>query len=318
MYSMKCVKGDNFSQGNLIPFGNIELSPSAGVLNYGQGLFEGLKAYRKEDGHIQLFRPAENALRLKMGAERMCMPSPTVEQFIHAVKQTVLANKRWVPPTGKGALYLRPLLIGSGAILGLAPAPEYTFLVYASPVGNYHKGQEALDLLVEDKINRATRGGTGGVKSITNYAPVFLAQARAKAKGFADVIFLDSKSGKYIEEVSACNIFIVKGKVISTPAIEQGTVLPGVTRKSIMEIAITYGYKVEERRIRVKDLLRADEAFCTGTAVVVIPIGSVEYHGRSVIYKTGNETVCQALYETLVGIQTGRIEEEMGWTVEVC
>ncbi|KAJ6379005.1 hypothetical protein OIU78_029094 [Salix suchowensis] len=135
MYSMKCTKGVNFSKGELQRFGNIELSPSAGVLNYGQGLFEGLKAYRKEDGNLLLFRPEENAMRMIMGAERMCMPSPTVEQFVDAVKATVLANKRWVPPPGKGSLYIRPLLMGSGAVLGLAPSPEYTFLIYVSPVG---------------------------------------------------------------------------------------------------------------------------------------------------------------------------------------
>ncbi|CAN0864974.1 Branched-chain amino acid aminotransferase 2, chloroplastic [Linum grandiflorum] len=139
MYMMKCDQEGSFSNGELQRFGNIELSPSAGVLNYGQGLFEGLKAYNKEDGNILLFRPEENARRMQIGAERMCMPAPTVEQFVEAVKETVLANKRWVPPPGKGALYIRPLLMGSGAVLGLAPAPEYTFLIYVSPVGNYFK-----------------------------------------------------------------------------------------------------------------------------------------------------------------------------------
>lgn len=139
MFEMKCSQGEEFSQGNLIPYGKIELSPAATILNIGQGLFEGLKAYRREDGHIVLFRPEQNAMRMKMGAERMCMPSPSVEQFIDAVKQTVLANKRWVPPPGKGSLYIRPLLMGSGSFLAVAPSPEYTFLVYTSPVGNYYK-----------------------------------------------------------------------------------------------------------------------------------------------------------------------------------
>ncbi|KAL6587776.1 Branched-chain-amino-acid aminotransferase, mitochondrial [Orobanche minor] len=139
MYMMKCSEGESFSKGELQLFGKIELSPSAAVLNYGQGLFEGLKAYRRHNGNILLFRPEENAIRLSMGAERMCMPSPTVEQFMEAVRLTVLANERWIPPPGKGSLYIRPLLIGSGAVLGLAPAPEYTFLIYVSPVGNYFK-----------------------------------------------------------------------------------------------------------------------------------------------------------------------------------
>ncbi|XP_059447825.1 branched-chain-amino-acid aminotransferase 6-like [Corylus avellana] len=315
MYVMKCCEEKNFSDGNLIPYGNIEMSPSAGILNYGQGLLEGLKAYRKEDGcDVLLFRPDQNAQRMKNGAERLCMPSPSVEQFVEAVKQTVLANKHWVPPPGKGSLYIRPLLIGSGPILGMSPAPEYTFLIYASPVGNYHKGP--LNLVVEDKLHRATPGGTGGVKAVTNYSPVFKAMTQAKANGFSDVLFLDALTGKNIEELSACNIFIVKGNVISTPA-THGTILPGVTRKSIMEIAFTFGYQVEEREIPVEDLLEADELFCTGTAMVVNPVACVTYHNKRVEYKTGAETVSHKLYVMLTGIQTGRIEDKMGWTVKV-
>ncbi|XP_034229155.1 branched-chain-amino-acid aminotransferase 6-like isoform X1 [Prunus dulcis] len=316
MYTMKCSKGDEFSQGHLTPYGNIELSPSAGVLNYGQGLFEGLKANRTEDGRFLLFRPEENALRMKMGAERMCMPSPSPWQFLDAVKQTVLANKRWVPPTGKGTLYLRPLLIGSGSVLGVGPAPEYTFLIFASPVGSYHKGLAALNLYVEDKLHRATPGGTGGVKSITNYSPVYLAQKQARAKGFSDVLFVDSLTGKNIEEITACNIFILKGNIISTPTIH-GTVLPGITRKSIIDIARDFGYQVEERVIPVEDLLEADEAFCTGTAVVVTPIGAVTYQDKRVEYKTGKGALSQKLYETITGIQTGRLEDKKGWTMEI-
>ncbi|KAK7252236.1 hypothetical protein RIF29_36047 [Crotalaria pallida] len=173
MYVMKCSKGEKFCDGSLTPYGNIELTPSAAILNYGQGVFEGLKAYRTEDGRILLFRPEENAERMETGAERMCMPSPSIEQFVIAVKQTVLANKRWVPPAGKGSLYIRPLLIGSGSVLGLAPATEYTFLIFTTPtVKSYHKGP--LKLVIRDGLHRAIygRGGTGGVKSVTNYSPV--------------------------------------------------------------------------------------------------------------------------------------------------
>ncbi|KAM3694786.1 hypothetical protein ACB098_07G080800 [Castanea mollissima] len=285
MFEMKCFQGEDFSQGNLIPYGKIELSPAAAILNYGQGLFEGLKAYRREDGHIVLFRPEQNAMRMKMGAERMCMPSPSVEQFIDAVKQTVLANKRWVPPPGKGSLYIRPLLMGSGSILGVAPAPEYTFLVYTSPVGNYYKGTGTpINLIVEDKLHRAIPRGAGGVKTIANYSPVLQALTQAKSKGFSDVLFLDAKTGQNIEEVSACNIFIVK---------------------------------VEERVIPVEELMDAEEVFCTGTAVVVNPVGSVTYQGIRVEYKTGVEAVSQKLCAMLTGIQTGRIKDKMGWTVEI-
>ncbi|XP_060971759.1 branched-chain amino acid aminotransferase 2, chloroplastic [Cannabis sativa] len=319
MYVMKCSskEGDEFVDGQLTPYGNIHLSPAAGVLNYGQGLFEGLKAYRREDGGIQVFRAEQNALRMKLGAERLCMPSPSIHQFLHALKLTVLANNRWVPPPGKGALYLRPMLMGSGAVLGLAPAPEYTFLIYASPVGNYHKGRTAMNIYVEDKLHRAIPGGTGGVKSITNYSPVFRAQKEAKAKGFTDVLFLDSVHGKYVEEVAACNIFIVKDNVVSTPAIIDGTILPGVTRKSIIELATNFGYQVEERLVPVEDLLNADEAFCTGTAVTVNPIGTLTYQGQRVEYRTGKGALCHKLYERLAGIQTGFVEDNMGWTLKL-
>ncbi|CAL8177054.1 unnamed protein product [Prunus armeniaca] len=297
MHTMKCskAKGDDFSQGYLTPYGNIELNPSAGILNYGQGLYEGLKVNRTEDGQFLLFRPELNALRMKMGAERLCMPSPSTQPFIDAIKQTVLAKKRWlltfslrtlhfwdlqfdslVPPLGKGTLSLRPLLMGSGSVLGMGLAPEYRFLIFASPVGNYHKSRAALNLYVEDKLHRATPGGTGGVKSITS-----LPSTKDRAKGFSDVLRLDS------------------GNVTSTPAI-YGTVLPGITRKSIIDIALDFGY--QERVIPVEDLLEADEAFCTGTAVVVIG-AEKEHYLRN--------------YMKLTRIQTGRLEDKKGWTMEI-
>ncbi|XP_047049471.1 branched-chain amino acid aminotransferase 2, chloroplastic-like isoform X3 [Lolium rigidum] len=318
MYMAKCGPDGNFSKGEMLPFGPIALSPSAGVLNYGQGLFEGLKAYRKTDGSILLFRPDENARRMVIGADRMCMPAPTVEQFMDAVKQTVLANKRWVPPTGKGSLYIRPLLIGSGAILGVAPAPEFTFVIYVSPVGNYFKGLAPIKLIIEDNFHRAAPGGTGGVKTIGNYASVLKAQTTAKEKGYSDVLYLDAVHNKYLEEASASNIFVVKGNTISTPAIE-GTILPGITRKSIIEVAESKGYKVEERRVSVDELLVADEVFCTGTAVVVSPVGSITYQGKRVEYdgNHGVGVVSQQLYTSLTGIQMGLLEDRMGWTVQL-
>ncbi|XP_038881731.1 branched-chain amino acid aminotransferase 2, chloroplastic [Benincasa hispida] len=317
MYVMKCPQGGNFSDGELKRFGNIELSPSAGVLNYGQGLFEGLKAYRKEDGSILLFRPEENALRMRMGAERMCMQSPTVDQFVEAVKATVSANKRWVPPSGKGSLYIRPLLMGTGAVLGLAPAPEYTFIVYVSPVGNYFKeGLAPINLVIEHELHRATPGGTGGVKTIGNYAAVLKAQSAAKAKGYSDVLYLDCVHKKYLEEVSSCNIFVVKGDVISTPAIK-GTILPGITRKSIIDVARSLGFQVEERFVAVDELLEADEVFCTGTAVVVSPVGSVTYLGKRISYGNGVGVVSQQLYSVLTRLQMGLIEDKMNWTVSL-
>ncbi|XP_048227377.1 branched-chain-amino-acid aminotransferase 2, chloroplastic-like [Ricinus communis] len=316
MYVMKSSKEGQFEQGQLHRYGNIELSPSSGILNYGQGLFEGTKAYRKEDGGLLLFRPDQNATRMKIGAERMCMPSPSIEQFVDAVKQTAIANKRWIPPTGKGTLYIRPLLMGSGPVLGVAPAPEYTFLVYASPVGNYFKdGFAPLNLYIEDEYHRASRGGVGGVKTISNYAPVLKAINRANKRGFSDVLYLDALNKKYLEEVSSSNIFLVKGNVISTPA-TNGTILPGITRKSIIEIAQDLGYEVEERAIPVDDLINADEVFCTGTAVVVAPVGSITHQDKRMEYRTGGQSVSWKLYSDLVGIQMGLIKDKKGWTIE--
>ncbi|KAJ0049550.1 hypothetical protein Pint_17040 [Pistacia integerrima] len=221
-----------------------------------------------------------------------------------------------VPPHGKGSLYVRPLLMGSGSVLGIGPAPEYTFLIFASPIGNFYKGRESLNLLIESDLHRAGPGGTGGIKSITNYSGVYETVAEAKAKGFTDVLFLDAVSGKYIEEVSSCNIFILKDNVISTPA-THGTILPGVTRKSIIKLASDMGYQVEERNVPLEDLLNTDEVFCTGTAMVVTPVSSITYKDTRVGYKTGNETVTHKLHATLTGIQTGVIEDKLGWTLPI-
>ncbi|OMO57452.1 Aminotransferase, class IV [Corchorus olitorius] len=289
MYVMRCSKDQTFKAGQLTRYGNIELSPSA----------------------------EQNAARMRYGAERMCMPSPSIEQFVDALKETVFANKRWIPPPGKGSLYVRPLLLGSGPILGLAPAPEYTFLIYASPVRNYFKeGTAPLNLYIDEEYVRASPGGAGGVKTITNYAPVLKAIASAKNRGFSDVLYLDAVNKKYLEEVSSCNIFIVKGNNIWTPA-TNGTILKGVTRRSIIEIARDQGYQVEERAIEVDELGDADEVFCTGTAVGVASVGSITYRNKRMEFKTEGRLVSKELYSTLVGLQTGRIEDKNGWTVEI-
>ncbi|GAB2228303.1 hypothetical protein Drorol1_Dr00010135 [Drosera rotundifolia] len=316
MYVMNCSKDETFLQGELSHFGNIPLSPAAGVLNYGQGLFEGLKAIKRQDGCLVLFRPDLNAARMKVGADRMCMPSPSVEQFIDAIKHTTLANKRWVPPPGLGFLYMRPLLLGTGAMLGLAAAPAYTFLVYASPVQNYFKDGQSLNLIVEDEYDRASAGGAGGVKSITNYGPALKPLTKAKNRGFSDVLFLDSVHGKYIEETSCSNIFILKDNIMSTP-LTNGTILPGVTRKCILNIAFDHGYEVQERSIRVEELFEAEEVFCTANAIGIAPVGSITYQGNRIKYRTDAHSVSKELLSTLRGIQNGSVEDKKGWIVEV-
>ncbi|XP_071737636.1 branched-chain amino acid aminotransferase 1, mitochondrial-like isoform X2 [Rutidosis leptorrhynchoides] len=317
MYVAKCTRNESFQQGRLSDYGNIKLSPAAGALNYGQGVFEGTKAFRREDGKILLFRPEQNAIRMQIGADRMCMEAPSIQQFVDAVKQTALGNKRWIPSPGKGSLYMRPLLLGTGPTLGVAPAPEYTFLVYASPVSTYFKdGMAPLNLYVSDEFHRTTRGGAGGVKSITNYAPVMKALLSAKEQGFSDVVYLDSVHKKYLEEVSTSNIFLVKGNVISTPA-TIGTILEGITRKSVIDIARDLGSKVEERSIEVGKLMEAEEVFTTGTAMSIGSVGSVTYNCKRVKYKTGNDLVGQKLYKTLVGIQVGKVEDKYNWVVQI-
>lgn len=316
MFVSSCEKGGEWQQGGLRPHGNLEISPAAGVLNYGQGVFEGMKAYRSSDGSVLLFRPRENAERMIESATRMCMPPPPVDHFMDAILQTVKANERWIPPAGKGSLYIRPLLIGTGPILGLAPAPSYTFLVYVSPVGNYFKGGQLtpIDLTVEEQYHRAAPGGTGAAKTISNYAPVLKTQLAAKEQGFSDVLYLDAVENKYIEEVSSCNIFTVKGKEIATPPL-LGTILPGITRRSVIELGRSLGYQVEERPVTVDELLQADEVFCTGTAVVVSPVGSIKYRGDTTTYQGGEVgPTAQQLYTALTDLQMGRAPDMLGWT----
>uniref|UniRef100_A0A2N9GWJ7 Branched-chain-amino-acid transaminase n=1 Tax=Fagus sylvatica TaxID=28930 RepID=A0A2N9GWJ7_FAGSY len=251
---------------------------------------------------------------MKIGADEMCMPAPTIEQFVEAVKVTVLANRRWVPPPHKGFLHIRPLLMGTGAVLRVTPAPEFTFLIYVTPVGNYFEvGLKAIDLVVEHEIHRAVPGGVGSVKAIGNYAVVLKAQIKAKANGFSDVLYLDSVHNKYLEEGSTTNIFVVKDRVISTPVLG-GTIFPGITRKSIIEIARSQGFQVEERLVSVEELLVADEVFCTGNAICLLPVGSITYMDRRVLYgETG--VVSRQLYTALSNIQMGLAEDQMGWTV---
>ena len=318
MYIATCKQGDEWGQGKMQDFQNLSLSPAAGVINYGQGLFEGMKAQHAADGSIVLFRPLENARRSREGARRLGMTPVPEEMFLDAIMQTVRENSRWVPPMGKGALYVRPLLFGSGAILGVAPAPEYTFLVYVSPVGPYFKGGiTPTSLRVSDEFHRAAPGGSGGVKAIGNYAPGMVPSQMAKSEGFSEIIYLDAVNHRYIEEVGAANFFCVKDGIISTPELT-GTILPGVTRSSVMELAESKGYEVREEKIDVAYALEAEECFCVGTAAVISSIGRIEHGGRVVEYCGGKVgPIALELYECLTEIQQRRAPDEFGWTLAV-
>ena len=318
MYIATCKEGNEWEPGVMQDFQNLSLSPAAGVINYGQGLFEGMKAQYAADGKVVLFRPEHNARRAQDGGRRLGMPPVPEEMFLEAVKQTVRENLRWVPPMGKGALYVRPLLFGSGAILGVAPAPEYTFLVYVSPVGPYFKGGiTPTSLRVSDEFHRAAPGGSGGVKAIGNYAPGMVPSKMAKKEGYSEIIYLDAVHHRYVEEVGAANFFCVKDGVISTPELT-GTILPGVTRMSVIELAESRGYEVREEKVDVGYAMDADECFCVGTAAVISAIGRIE-HGESVVEYCGGEVgpIAMELYEGLTAIQQRREPDELGWTVAV-
>ena len=307
---------DGWSEGRMVDFQPLNLSPAACVLNYGQGLFEGMKARRTPDGKITLFRPEMNARRAAEGARRLVMPEVSESMFIKAVKKVAEENKRWVPPHGKGELYLRPILFGSSARLGVSPAEEYMFVVFAVPVGPYFKGgMTPISLRVSQNHHRAAPGGSGGVKAIGNYAPGMMPSKRAKSEGYSEIIYLDAVEHNYVEEVGAANFFCVKDGIVYTPELT-GTILPGITRLSIIELARSMGLTVVEEKVSIDFALSCDEAFCAGTAAVISPIGSIQ-HGEIEEDFGGVGDITLALYERLTGIMGGSLEDSFNWTVEV-
>ena len=315
MYIAKTDIDAPWTPGEVLPYGNISISPAAGVINYGQGLFEGMKAYRTNAGRVVLFRPEENARRMQRGADRLKMPPVPESIFIDAVEQCVQQNSRWIPPMGKGALYVRPLLIGSGPVLGVAPAPEYTFMIYVTPVGPYFKGgMSCINLLISDHHHRAAPGGSGGVKAIGNYAPGMMPSKNAKAAGYAEVIYLDAEEHKYVEEVGAANFFCLKDGVLYTPELT-GTILPGITRDSIIQLARHMGYEVVETKVEAEFAMSAEEAFCCGTAAVISPIGSITLGDKTSTYSDGVTPgeLTLKLYNALTNIQNEVDEDTFGW-----
>ena len=325
MYFTSCQAGDSWKKGGLKPFGNISISPAACVLNYGQGLFEGMKVYYHQDGEtLVMFRPQENAARLADGCRRLCIPPLPEEIFLDAVTQTAKANKEYVPPyrpnsSSQGALYVRPVIWGTGPILGVSPAPEFTFMVYCSPVGPYFKaGFQPIKLLINKDFHRAAPGATGGVKAIGNYTGGMLPAKMAKKEGFSEVLYLDAKEDKYIEEVGAANFFCIKGNTLYTPSLD-GTILPGITRKSILKLAKEQlGMEVEEKKLLLTEALQADEAFASGTAAVISPIGSISLDGKEHLLNNGEVgPITKKLYDTLISIQHGLAPDPYNWVYKL-
>ncbi len=310
----------------LMPSRPIALHPSSTVLNYGQSLFEGLKAFRRKDGSIAVFRPEMNADRMTSGANRFFLPTVPRDVFINAIDFVVRANCKFIPPVGKGALYLRPLLFGSAKGLGVKPSEEATFCIYSSPVGNYFKGNlKCISLQAVKGYARAARGGSGNIKAGGNYAPPFALQRKVRERGYDEALFLDATEGEYIEEAGASNFFALlkDKKTLVTPSLENGTILPGVTRASLIELAkAELGLTVVERPLSVRELKDdVDECFCCGTGASVTPVGRISYlsnpSGESsdddfvVIFGDGVApgTITKKLYNILIGIQSGDCED---------
>lgn len=324
MFVMDYSEEKGWYDPRIVPYAPLSIDPSTAILHYGQAVFEGLKAYRTKDGRILLFRPARNIQRLNASDERMCMPALDVDFTVEAIKTLVKLDSDWIPTAEGTSLYIRPFIFATDPYLGVKPSATYKFVIILSPVGAYYpEGINPVKIYVEDKYVRAVKGGTGFTKTCGNYAASLKAQAEAAEKGYIQVLWLDGVERKYIEEVGSMNVFFkVNGEVI-TPSL-QGSILPGITRASVIELLKDSGKKVTERRIAIQELYDAiekgqlEEAFGTGTAAVISPIGELNWAGRkAVVNENKIGELSYWLYNTLTGIQYGLIEDKFGWTVEV-
>lgn len=324
MFVMDYRTGLGWHNARIVPYAPIELDPSALVFHYAQECFEGLKAYRTEKGDIQLFRPEKNALRMQSTHKRLCIPEIPVEDFVDAIKALVAVDADWVPSEPDTSLYIRPFTIATEPVLGVKAADEYRFMVICSPSGAYYEeGMNPVKIYVEDEYVRATPGGTGYIKCGGNYAASIAAGEKAHDLGYSQVLWLDGVERKYVEEVGSMNImFKMNGEIYTAPTV--GTVLPGITRMSCIELLRDWGYKVNETRFSIDDVMKAaeggklEEVFGTGTAAVISPVGALTYKEETVTVNGGKiGELTQRLYDTLTGIQFGKIEDNMGWTVKV-
>ena len=324
MFVMEYNKEEGWHNARIEPFSNLSLPPSAAVFHYGAEIFEGLKAYRTPFGDIQLFRPDANIERLNNSAERISLPQVDSKFALEALKQFVNVERDWVPYKKGTSLYIRPFLFATSPELGLHSITDAMFVIIASPVGNYYKeGINPVSIMIETEDVRAVRGGTGYAKCGGNYAASNRAGEKAEKKGFSQVLWLDGVERKYIEEVGSMNVMFKINNTIVTPKLT-GSVLPGVTRRSCIQILKDWGYNVEERLIDVDEIGTAmkngtlEEAWGCGTAAVVSPIGLLEYKGENFTINNGKiGEVTQKLYDELTGIQWGEIEDKHNWCVKV-
>ncbi|MGM9590055.1 MAG: branched-chain amino acid aminotransferase [Faecousia sp.] len=305
-------KDGAWEEGGLTTDANITMNECAGVLQYAQTCFEGMKAYTTQDGKIVCFRPDLNAARMADSCRRLKMPVFPEEKFLEAIVETVRANAAWVPPFGSGAsLYLRPYMFGSNPVIGVKPASEYQFRVFATPVGPYFKGGiRPLTVRISD-FDRAAPRGTGHVKAGLNYAMSLYAIVDAHEQGYDENIYLDSATRTCIEETGGANVIFIKGNTLVTP--KSGTILPSITRRSLLQVAKDYlGMEVEEREVKLSEIADFEECGLCGTAAVISPVGKIVDHGTEYNY-AGFGPKIQKLYDTLTGIQMGRIEAPKGW-----
>ena len=325
MFVMDYDAGQGWHDARIVPYGPIPLEPTCVTLHYAQETFEGLKAYRRADGKVQLFRPEMNARRMINSNRRLCMPEFPEEMFVEAVKAIVKMDEDWVPSEPETSLYIRPFMFATEGALGVHAANSYKFVIVLSPSGAYYAaGVNPVKILIEDELVRAVKGGTGFAKCGGNYAASILGQVKAEAKGCAQVLWLDGVERKYVEEVGSMNCFFkIDGVIRTAPTV--GTVLPGITRMSCIELLRDWGYTVDcDSRLSIQEVMEAahagklEEVFGTGTAAVVSPVGKLYYEGDEVTVNDGNiGQVTQRLYDTLTGIQWGVLPDEKGWIVKV-
>ena len=319
MWKGECKSNEVWFSGKLEPYGEVEMSPASSVLNYGQGVFEGMKAYHSAKDRIVLFRPERNAERMAQSTQRLCIPKMTKDYFLRAVTQTVGDNADYIPPYGQGSMYVRPIAFGTIPSISVGPASDYTFIVFCSPVGSYFKsGVKPLHLLMSNEYHRAAPKGIGNAKAIGNYSASLLPGSKAKSQGYNDVIYLRAANETLVEEMGAANLFALSGKTLKTPKLG-GSILPGVTRNSVIKIASEIlGLKVEEGDLGIDELLNADEVFCTGTAVVVTPIGKVTKNGQEHVIGNGDfGTITKTLRETLLNIQYEKMDDPFNWVFPI-
>jgi branched-chain amino acid aminotransferase len=324
MFIMDYEEGKGWYDGRIVPYGPLAMDPASTVFHYGQEMFEGLKAYKTKAGKILLFRPDRNAARMNASNARICMPQIDEALTVSAIKALVDVDADWIPTAPGTSLYIRPFVISTEAFLGVRAARNYKFIIILSPVGAYYKGGLApTKIFVEDEYVRAVPGGTGFAKVGGNYAASLMAQQKAYAKGYAQVLWLDGIERKYVEEIGTSNaFFVIDDEVITAPL--TGSILPGITRDSVLTLLKTWGIKVSERRLTIQDVAEASrngrlkEVFATGTAAVISPVGELGWLGQS--YIINNQQIgpmSQRIYDTLVGIQTGELPDEFDWTIEV-